>query len=115
MPVAIRLSRIGRLKVPFYRIVAADSRSPRDGKFIELLGTYDPRAKPNETDPTKEVSLRVNRIKYWLGVGAQPSDTVNKLLAYANLVPEPVQRISAKKMQEAAGSAAESKSDSVAA
>ena len=73
MAVRIRLARHGTTNRPFYRIVAADSSSPRDGRFIELLGTYDPL-----TDPEK-VTLKPERVKYWLGVGAKPSDTVNSI------------------------------------
>jgi len=69
--VVIRLTRKGRKKVPFYRIVAADSRMPRDGRFLENLGTYDPTKK--------EVKMNLERVNYWLGVGAKMSDTVARL------------------------------------
>ncbi len=69
--VVIRLTRKGRKKVPFYRIVAADSRMPRDGRFLENLGTYDPIKK--------EVKMNLERIDYWVKVGAKMSDTVAKL------------------------------------
>lgn len=74
MSVTIRLTRAGSKKVPFYRVVAADSRSPRDGRFIEQLGVYDPLREPPE--------FRVNaeRIQYWIGHGALPSQTVGELL-----------------------------------
>lgn len=74
MAVRIRLSRYGRKKMPFYRLVVADSRSPRDGRFIELLGTYNPM-----TDPAS-VAIDEERALYWLSVGAQPSDTARGLL-----------------------------------
>ena len=74
MSVKIRLSRHGAKKRPFYRIVIADSESPRDGKFLENVGTYDPVA-----DPAK-VSLKQERIKHWIGQGAIPTDTVKNLL-----------------------------------
>lgn len=74
MAVRIRLSRHGRKKAPFYRLVVADSRSPRDGQFIELIGTYNPM-----TDPAAVV-INEERALYWLGVGAQPSDTARGLL-----------------------------------
>ena len=74
MPVKIRLARHGAKKKPYYRIVAADSESPRDGKFIEKLGTYNPL-----TDPV-EVTLSADRIQYWMDQGAKPSDTVKSLL-----------------------------------
>ena len=82
MPTVLRLSRAGAKKRPFYRIVAADSRKPRDGQFIEKLGTFNPLlAKDN----TARVTLDAERAKYWLSVGAQPSDRVNKLLVDAGL------------------------------
>ena len=74
MAVRIRLSRLGRKKAPFYRLVVADSRSPRDGRFIELIGTYNPM-----TDPAAVV-IDEDRALYWLSVGAQPSDTARGLL-----------------------------------
>jgi small subunit ribosomal protein S16 len=74
MSVKIRLARHGAKKKPFYRIVIADSESPRDGKFLENVGTYNPL-----TDPA-EVSLKQERIKYWIGQGAIPTETVRSLL-----------------------------------
>jgi small subunit ribosomal protein S16 len=74
MAVRIRLSRFGRKKAPFYRLVVADSRSPRDGRFIEQIGTYNPM-----TDPAA-VAVAEERALYWLSVGAQPSDTARSLL-----------------------------------
>jgi small subunit ribosomal protein S16 len=74
MAVKIRLARAGTKKSPFYRIVAADGRCPRDGRFLEKLGTYDPRRQP------EVVQIRKDRVTYWLGVGAQPSETVSQLL-----------------------------------
>jgi small subunit ribosomal protein S16 len=74
MSVKIRLARHGAKKRPFYRIVIADNESPRDGKFLENVGTYDPVA-----DPAK-VSLNQERIKHWIGQGAIPTDTVKNLL-----------------------------------
>lgn len=76
MAVRIRMTRLGRRHRPYFRIVAADSRSPRDGKYIEELGTYDPMV-PN-TD--NRIKLNAGRVKYWLGVGAQPTEKVNILL-----------------------------------
>ncbi len=73
MAVKIRLTRKGTKKKPFYRIVAADIESPRDGKFLELLGTYDPMIEP------PVVTLKEDRIKYWLGEGAKPSTTVQSI------------------------------------
>ncbi len=74
MSVRIRLQRHGAKKRPFYRVVATDQRNARDGKFIELLGTYDPMVEP------PAVRLNGDRINYWIGVGAQPSDTVAVLI-----------------------------------
>lgn len=82
MATVLRLARGGAKKRPYYRIVAADSRKPRDGKFIEKLGTFNPLlAKDN----TSRVVINAERAKYWLSVGATPSDRVNKLLADAGL------------------------------
>ncbi|MFC1505327.1 30S ribosomal protein S16 [Thermodesulfobacteriota bacterium] len=74
MAVKIRLARHGAKKRPFYRVVVADGESPRDGRFIETVGTYNPLQDP------AEVTLKEERIKYWLGQGALPSDTVRSLL-----------------------------------
>ncbi len=76
MAVKLRLKRFGRRHRSFYRLNAMDTRTPRDGRVIEELGWYDPEAK----DPDKQISLKRERIEYWLGVGAQPSDTVVGLL-----------------------------------
>ena len=75
MAVKIRLTRHGKKKNPFYRIVAADSQAPRDGRFIEILGTYDPNVDP------AAVKLEGERIQYWLDQGAAPTDTVRSLLS----------------------------------
>jgi small subunit ribosomal protein S16 len=75
--VRLRLTRLGAKKKPFYRLVAADSRCPRDGKFIEQLGWYNPLLNPHT------VKLDLSRIDYWLSVGAQPSDTAKSLIAKA--------------------------------
>lgn len=74
MAVRLRLKRLGARHRPFYRIVAADSRSPRDGRFIETIGTYNPL-----TDPS-EIKVKVDRLAYWLSVGALPTDSVRQLL-----------------------------------
>ncbi len=80
MPVRIRLMRMGRRKRPFFRVVAADSRSPRDGKFLETLGYYDPLKEPYEfkVDPEK--------VKKWLERGAEPTETVRALLRREGLL-----------------------------
>ena len=74
--VKIRLARFGKKKQPIYRIVAADIRSRRDGRFLERVGWYDPRAK----DEDSKLELMVDRIQYWLGVGAKPTETVANLI-----------------------------------
>lgn len=74
MSVKIRLARAGAKKRPYYRIVASDARSPRDGRFLEKLGTYDPSKEPSA------VTLNHGRVQYWLGVGALPTETVARLL-----------------------------------
>lgn len=78
--VRIRLRRTGKKKQPSYRLVVADSRSPRDGKFIEIIGHYHPVLQP------KELVVNNERARYWLGVGAQPSDTVAYLLKQVNVL-----------------------------
>ncbi|MGQ4806863.1 30S ribosomal protein S16 [Candidatus Entotheonellaceae bacterium PAL068K] len=80
MAVRIRLKRMGAKKRPFYRVVVADSRAPRDGRFIETLGTYNPL-----TDPV-ELHLKAERVRLWLSRGAQPSDSVRNLLAHEGLL-----------------------------
>lgn len=75
MSVKIRLKRMGSKKRPFYRIVVADSRSPRDGRFIETVGTYNPLTEP------EQVTLKEEAIMKWLSNGAQPSDTVRNILS----------------------------------
>lgn len=80
MAVKIRLKRMGQKKAPFYRIIVADSRSPRDGKFIAEIGTYDPTKEP------AAVSVNEEEAKKWLGNGAQPTDTVSRLFKNAGIV-----------------------------
>ena len=80
--VRIGLRRMGAKKSPFYRIVVADKRSPRDGRFIETIGTYDPNTQPETVD------LKMDRAAHWLSVGAQPSDGVVRILRRANLIDE---------------------------
>ncbi len=74
MSVSIRLRREGAKNRPYYKVVVADSHSPRDGKFIEVIGTYDPKR------PGHNSSLNVERAEYWISKGAQPSDTVRSLI-----------------------------------
>ncbi len=80
--VRLRLTRMGAKKKPFYRIVAADSRSPRDGRFIERLGHYDPMREP------ADLKIDLERVDYWIAQGAQPSDTVTNLIARARTAGE---------------------------
>jgi small subunit ribosomal protein S16 len=74
MAVKLRLMRMGKKKQPTYRVVAADSRSPRDGRFIEILGTYEPRAEPSR------INIDNDKAVQWLSKGAKPTETVEKLL-----------------------------------
>ncbi len=74
MAVKIRLARFGAKKRPFYRIVVADGRYPRDGRFLETVGTYNPMVEPTE------VTMKQDRVQYWLGQGAIPTSTVNSLI-----------------------------------
>ncbi|MAF32755.1 MAG: 30S ribosomal protein S16 [Desulfobacterales bacterium] len=85
MPVKIRLARHGAKKRPFYRIVVADVESPRDGKFIEMVGTYNPLLDP------AEVSMKQDRIKYWIDQGAIPTDTVKSLLKKEGFFANPAE------------------------
>ncbi len=80
MAVKIRLRRVGRKKSPMYRVVVADSKSPRDGKFIEIVGQYQPRTGD------QALNLDSARVNYWLDVGAQPTDTVRSLLRKAGVL-----------------------------
>lgn len=82
MAISLRLSRGGAKKRPYYRIVAADSRSPRDGKFLEQVGTYNPMLPK---DDANRVRLNEDRVRYWLGVGAQPTDRVARFLDAAGI------------------------------
>ncbi|MGD0809357.1 MAG: 30S ribosomal protein S16 [Acidimicrobiales bacterium] len=78
--VKLRLMRMGKTKQPTYRVVAADSRSPRDGRFIEIVGSYAPRQEENK------VVLKAERVAHWLGEGAQPTDRVRRLLVTAGIM-----------------------------
>ena len=85
MAVRIRCQSFGRKKRPFYRIVAANSESPRDGKFLEILGYYNPLTEPST------VKIKKDRLQYWLSVGAKPSHTVAKLIENTKLFEETVE------------------------
>jgi len=80
MAVKIRLRRMGAKKKPFYRIIVADSRSPRDGRFIEEIGTYDPLKEPSE------IKVDAEKAKQWIANGAQPTETVKALLKKAGAI-----------------------------
>lgn len=104
MSMKIRLARGGTKKRPYYRIVAADSRMPRDGRFIERLGTYDPLLpKDNEN----RVKMDLERVKHWLGQGAQPTDRIARMLEAAGVLEKkvranPNRAVPGKKMTERA-------------
>ena len=89
MALKIRLSRAGAKKRPFYRVVVADSRRARDGRFLERLGTYDPMLPK---DHPERVRLNEERIRHWLSVGALPSERVARFLGAAEIIPMPAQR-----------------------
>ncbi|SLN18172.1 30S ribosomal protein S16 [Roseovarius albus] len=93
MAMKIRLARGGSKKRPFYRIVAADSRMPRDGRFIEKLGTYNPLLPK---DSEERVKMNMERVQYWLGQGAQPTDRISRMLEAAG-VAEKKERNNPKK------------------
>jgi small subunit ribosomal protein S16 len=98
----IRLARGGSKKRPFYRIVAADSRMPRDGRYIEKLGTYAPLMPKDSED---RVKMNMERVEYWLGQGAQPTDRIQRMLEAAGVRPKtdrnnPTKGTPGKKAQE---------------
>lgn len=89
MVVRLRLQRFGRTHSPFYRMVAAHSKAPRDGRFLEILGTYNPVGKRNDAgENIKEIRLKTDRLQYWLSVGAQPSSRVAWILGKFGILPE---------------------------
>ena len=94
MAVRLRLSRGGSKNRPFYRVVAADQRAPRDGRFIEKLGTYNPLLPQ---DHEQRLVINEERVKYWLGVGAQPTERLEKLFSSLGLVKAPALREQPKK------------------
>ena len=112
MAVKIRLARAGAKKAPFYRVVAADSRAPRDGRFIEILGRYNPRTEPST------IELDLVKVDAWLAKGATPTETVEKLIAIARNpeAPAPVKETAlSKKAQAKAADAAKKSAEAVAA
>mgnify|MGYP001214790128 CR=1 FL=1 len=96
MSLKIRMSRGGAKKRPYYNIVIADSRSPRDGRFIEKVGTYNPMLPQGHAD---RLRLKNERIAHWLKLGATPSDRVHRFLAAAEMLPAPVRREQTRKPQ----------------
>jgi small subunit ribosomal protein S16 len=96
MSLKIRLARGGAKKRPFYSIVIADSRSPRDGRFIEKVGTYNPMLERSHAD---RVTLKEERLRQWLGVGAQPTDRVARFLGDAGLIAKPAMPDNPQKAQ----------------
>ena len=109
MGLKIRLARAGAKKRPYYHIVVADSRAPRDGRFIEKVGSYNPMLPSEHAD---RVKLEAERIAHWLSHGAQATDRVAKFLGHAGLAPMPVfpeqpkQSLPKKKAQDRAAAAA---------
>jgi small subunit ribosomal protein S16 len=110
MSLKIRLARGGAKKRPYYSIVVADSRSPRDGRFIERIGTYNPMLDRGHAD---RVTLKTERVQHWLGVGALPTERVARFLGEAGLIEQPairetpVKSAPRAKAQERAKAAAE--------
>ena len=96
MALKIRLARGGSKKRPYYRIVVADVRNPRDGRFIEKLGTYNPLLSKESNE---RVTLQVDRIKYWLGVGAKPTDRVLRFLDAEDIAKRPPRNNPKKQFQ----------------
>lgn len=105
MAVKLRLTRMGAKKKPFYRIVAIDSRQPRDGKYIDLIGTYNPVSQP------KVIKINRDKAKNWLDKGAQPSERVKFLFEKEGIL-EPTTRIKVSKEEENNESTTENKADS---
>ncbi|QDY69747.1 30S ribosomal protein S16 [Qingshengfaniella alkalisoli] len=109
MAMKLRLARGGSKKRPFYRIVAADSRMPRDGRYIERLGTYNPLLPKDSED---RVKMDIDRVKHWLDQGAQPSDRISRMLEAAGVIDKkersnPKRAVPGKKAQERAEEKAE--------
>ena len=115
MSLKLRLARAGTKKRPYYHVVVADARSPRDGRFIEKIGTYDPKL----TDTSKRVTLITERVQHWLGVGAQPTDRVLRFLDAAGLLKRaprnnPKKALPGRKAQERAEARAKAAEEAAA-
>jgi small subunit ribosomal protein S16 len=115
MAAKIRLSRGGAKKRPYYYVVVAHTSSPRDGRYIEQIGTFDPMLKKDSPD---RVKLNLERCKYWLGVGAQPTDRVSRLLDAAGLMKREArnnpQKSQPKKKAQERAAAEKAKADAAA-
>ena len=116
MSLKIRLARAGTKKRPYYHVVIADARNPRDGRFIERVGTYDPKLE----DKTARVKLVTERVQYWLGVGAQPTDRVARFVDAAGLKTRaprnnPEKAVPGKKATERAEAKVKAAADAAAA
>src|SRR6266566_758237 len=109
MAVVIRLRREGALNRPYFKVVVADKRSPRDGKFIEILGTYDPKKPGNNS------TLKLERIEYWISKGAQPSDTVRSLIKKNKNPEEAAKKMAAAEAKKAAKPKAAAKTEAAPA
>jgi small subunit ribosomal protein S16 len=109
MAVAIRLRREGALNRPYFKVVVADKRSPRDGKFIEVVGTYDPKKRGHNS------TLKLDRVEYWLGKGARPSDTVRSLIKKNKNPEAAAKKAAATEAKKAAKPKAPAKSESAPA
>jgi len=117
MAMKIRLARGGSKKRPFYRVVAADSRMPRDGRFIEKLGTYNPLLPK---DSEERVKINVERVQHWLAQGAQPTDRIARMLEAAGVTPKtarnnPKKAVPGKKAQDRADAKAAKAAEAAAA
>ncbi|MEQ1769937.1 MAG: 30S ribosomal protein S16 [Devosia sp.] len=116
MSLKVRLARAGTKKRPYYHVVIADARSPRDGRFIEKVGTYDPKLE----DDSKRVNLVTERVQHWLSVGAQPTDRVLRFLDQAGLLKRaprnnPERAVPGKKATERVEARAKAAADKAAA
>jgi len=109
MAVAIRLRREGALNRPYFKVVVTDKRSPRDGKFIEIVGTYDPKKRGMNS------TLKLERIEYWISKGAQPSDTVRSLIKKNKNPEEAAKKMAAVEAKKAAKPKAAAKTEAAPA